>query len=88
MSAIIVVDAFWGDSGKGKLAAYLAERHKAAYSVRAGTGTNAGHSIFFEKGGEIRTHQLPYVTGLNRQTDTRQQSAVAPLDLDIMRSEQ
>ena len=59
MGAIIVVDAFWGDSGKGKVAAYLAQKHRATYSVRAGTGTNAGHSIFFADGSEIRTHQLP-----------------------------
>ena len=59
MSAIIVVDAFWGDSGKGKIAAYFAARHQAAYNARAGTGTNAGHSIYFADGREIRTHQLP-----------------------------
>lgn len=59
MSAIIVVDAFWGDSGKGKIAAYLAARHSAAFCVRAGTGTNAGHSVYFEDKPGIRTHQLP-----------------------------
>ena len=59
MSAIIVVDAFWGDSGKGKVAAFLAQKHQAAYSVRAGIGTNAGHSILFADGSEIRTRQLP-----------------------------
>ncbi len=59
MSAIIVVDAFWGDSGKGKVAAFLAQKHQAAYSVRAGIGTNAGHSILFADGREIRTRQLP-----------------------------
>ena len=59
MSAIIVVDAFWGDSGKGKVAAFLARQHQAAYSVRAGIGTNAGHSILFADGSEIRTRQLP-----------------------------
>ena len=41
MGAIIIVDAFWGDSGKGKVAAYLAQKHRATYSARAGTGTNA-----------------------------------------------
>lgn len=59
MSAIIVVDAFWGDSGKGKVAAFLAQKHQAAYSVRAGVGTNAGHSILFADGNQIRTRQLP-----------------------------
>ncbi len=59
MGAIIVVDAFWGDSGKGKIAAYLADKYRATFSARAGTGTNAGHSIFFADGRQIRTHQLP-----------------------------
>lgn len=58
MSATLVVDAFWGDSGKGKIAAFTALKQEAAFSVRAGTGTNAGHSIYFEDGSEIRTHQL------------------------------
>ncbi len=59
MGAIIIVDAFWGDSGKGKIAAYLAQKNRATFSARAGTGTNAGHSIFFADGRQIRTHQLP-----------------------------
>ena len=58
MCATLVVDALWGDSGKGKIAAYSALKQEAAFCVRAGTGTNAGHSIYFEDGYEIRTHQL------------------------------
>ena len=76
MPAIIVVDAFWGDSGKGKIAAYLAQKHKAAYTVRAGTGTNAGHSIYFENGDAIQTHQLP-CGWLYPQTQLRVGSGVA-----------
>ena len=85
MSAIIVVDAFWGDSGKGKIAAYLASRHRAAYCARAGTGTNAGHSIFFEDGGEIRTHQLP-CGFLCDHTQIRVGSGVA-IDPDLFAAE-
>ena len=58
MCATLVVDAFWGDSGKGKIAAFAALKQEAAFCVRAGIGTNAGHSIYFEDGSEIRTHQL------------------------------
>ena len=58
MCATIVVDALWGDSGKGKISADAALKQKAAFCVRAGTGTNAGHSIYFEDGFQIRTHQL------------------------------
>ena len=76
MSAIIVVDAFWGDSGKGKIAAYLALRHSAACCVRAGTGTNAGHSVYFENKPGIRTHQLP-CGFLSPETQVRVGSGVA-----------
>lgn len=76
MGAIIVVDAFWGDSGKGKMAAYLADKYRAAFSARAGTGTNAGHSIFFADGRQIRTHQLP-CGFLHRDTQIRIGSGVA-----------
>ena len=76
MGAIIVVDAFWGDSGKGKIAAYVAKKHGAAFSARAGTGTNAGHSIFFRDGSSVRTHQLP-CGFLDPRTQVRVGSGVA-----------
>ena len=76
MGATIVVDAFWGDSGKGKISAYLALQQRAAYCVRAGTGTNAGHSLFFADGREIRTHQLP-CGFLDTSTQVRVGSGVA-----------
>ena len=60
MGALVVVDALWGDSGKGKVAAYLSRRENASLCVRAGIGTNAGHSIYLTEGEEpIRTRQLP-----------------------------
>ncbi|MDP6042145.1 MAG: adenylosuccinate synthetase [Candidatus Latescibacteria bacterium] len=76
MPATIVVDALWGDSGKGKIAAYIAQKHHAAFAVRAGTGTNAGHSIHFENGESIRTHQLP-CGWLDPKTQLRIGSGVA-----------
>ena len=81
MSATVVVDAFWGDSGKGKIAAFTALKQEAAFRVRAGTGTNAGHSIYFEDGSEIRTHQL-CCGWLNPRTQLRIGSGVA-LDPEI-----
>ena len=59
MGAIIVVDALWGDSGKGKVAAFLSRREDAALCLRAGIGTNAGHSIYLSEDDVIRTRQLP-----------------------------
>ena len=76
MPATIVVDAFWGDSGKGKIAAYLAQKHQATYAARAGTGTNSGHSVFFEDQTSIITHQLP-CGFLHPQTQIRVGSGVA-----------
>jgi adenylosuccinate synthase len=59
MGAIIVVDALWGDSGKGKVSAYLSRRENASLCVRAGIGTNAGHSLYRTEEDVIRTRQLP-----------------------------
>lgn len=49
MGATIIVDAFWGDAGKGKFCAYLTIEKNIALVVRAGTGTNAGHSFFVDE---------------------------------------
>jgi adenylosuccinate synthase len=59
MGAIIVVDALWGDSGKGKVAAYLSRRENAPLCLRAGIGTNAGHSVYLTDESSVRTRQLP-----------------------------
>lgn len=59
MGATIVVDAFWGDSGKGKIAAFLSQRDNIPLCCRAGIGTNAGHSIFKTEDNLIKTRQLP-----------------------------
>ena len=85
MPATIVFDALWGDSGKGKISAYLALRDKVAFPVRAGTRTNAGHSIYFGDGTEIRTHQLP-CGWLHPDTQLRVRSGLAD-DPDIFISE-
>jgi len=58
MSAVIITDALWGDSGKGKISAYLARAENASYVVRCGTGTNAGHSLYFGKN-LVKLNQLP-----------------------------
>lgn len=59
MGAIVVVDALYGDSGKGKIASYLAGRRGATWCVRGGTGTNAGHSLWLASGQVLKTSQLP-----------------------------
>ncbi|QDP96206.1 hypothetical protein FOE78_10080 [Microlunatus elymi] len=59
MPASVIVDALWGDSGKGKACAYLSRKHDAALAVRAGIGTNAGASVTLESGELIKARQLP-----------------------------
>lgn len=59
MSAIVVVDALWGDSGKGKTCAHLAGRRNVTLNVRAGAGTNAGTSVTLEDGTPVKARQLP-----------------------------
>ena len=49
MGATIIVDAFWGDAGKGKFCAYMTIENKVNLVVRAGTGTNAGHSFYMNE---------------------------------------
>jgi len=58
MGATIVVDAFWGDGGKGKFCAYLAKQLNASLCVRAGTGTNAGHSVYVD-GNLFKSRMVP-----------------------------
>ena len=59
MGAIIIVDAFWGDSGKGKTCAYLARKLDAPLAVRAGVGTNAGATVIVDDNTTIRARQIP-----------------------------
>lgn len=44
----IVVGGHFGDEGKGKIIAYLAEHDKPEIVARAGVGPNAGHTIYKE----------------------------------------
>lgn len=85
MGAFVVVDALWGDSGKGKVAAYLSRREQASWCLRAGIGTNAGHSIYLDDTNVIRTRQLP-MGFLNESTSVAVGSGVA-LDPRIFRKE-
>jgi len=54
----MVVGGFWGDEGKGRIIAYLAEHDNPRLVARAGVGTNAGHSIVFQ-GEVVGVRQIP-----------------------------
>lgn len=57
MVCTVVVDGFFGDTGKGKIVSYLAVADDAAVCARAGVGPNAGHTVV--RGG--RTYKLRMV---------------------------
>jgi adenylosuccinate synthase len=74
MGAIVIVDAFWGDAGKGKFCAFLSKECNASLAVRAGTGTNAGHSIYIN-GNFIKCRMLP-LGWINKNTNVLVSSGV------------
>ncbi len=45
MGCTVVVDGFFGDTGKGKIVSYLAVADDVAVVARAGVGPNAGHTV-------------------------------------------
>jgi adenylosuccinate synthase len=44
----VIVGGFFGDEGKGKVAAYLAMKDKPDICVRGGNGPNAGHTVIHD----------------------------------------
>ena len=55
----VVLGAFFGDEGKGKLIDYLSE--KADVSIRCAGGNNAGHTIKIKEN-NFRFHSHFYLT--------------------------
>jgi adenylosuccinate synthase len=66
MTCTVVVGGFYGDEGKGKLIAYLAQKDKISVAVRGGVGPNAGHT-FAQNGIKYKVRMLPSA-GLNLST--------------------
>jgi len=58
MPCTVVVCGFFGDTGKGKIIAYLSLKDKTAVTARAGVGPNAGHTVVY-KGKEYKMRMLP-----------------------------
>ncbi|PCN51022.1 adenylosuccinate synthetase [Candidatus Geothermarchaeota archaeon ex4572_27] len=54
----VVVDGFFGDTGKGKVISYLSVKDGADVVVRGGVGPNAGHTVVW-KGREYKLRQVP-----------------------------
>jgi len=45
MGCTIIVGGFFGDEGKGKIVAHIAEQDKPSIIARGGVGPNAGHTV-------------------------------------------
>jgi len=58
MPCTVVVCGFFGDTGKGKIIAYLSLKDKIAVTARAGVGPNAGHTVVYE-GKEYKLRMVP-----------------------------
>ncbi len=58
MTLSVICGGFFGDEGKGKVLSYLALKDNPSIVVRAGVGTNAGHTIQF-KGKEYKLRMVP-----------------------------
>jgi adenylosuccinate synthase len=57
MPCTVIVGAFWGDEGKGKIISYLALKDKLDVCVRTGS-VNAAHTVWY-KGNRYALHMVP-----------------------------
>jgi adenylosuccinate synthase len=57
MPCTVIVGAFWGDEGKGKIISYIALKDKLDFCVRTGS-VNAAHTVWIE-GKKYALHMVP-----------------------------
>jgi adenylosuccinate synthase len=57
MPCTVIVGAFWGDEGKGKIISYLTLKDKLDFCVRTGS-VNAAHTVWME-GNRYALHMVP-----------------------------
>ena len=57
MPCTVIVGAFWGDEGKGKIISYLALKDNLDFCVRTGS-VNAAHTVWLE-GNRYALHMVP-----------------------------
>jgi len=57
MPCTVIVGAFWGDEGKGKIISYLALKDRLDFCVRTGS-VNAAHTVWHE-GKKYALHMIP-----------------------------
>jgi len=84
MPCLVIVGGFFGDEGKGKIAAYLANKENPVIAVRGGVGPNAGHTFCYE-GKTYKVRMLPSAA-LNSTTQLLVGAGVL-VDPDILLNE-
>jgi adenylosuccinate synthase len=57
MPCTVIIGAFWGDEGKGKIISYLALKDELDFCVRTGS-VNAAHTVWFD-GNKYALHMVP-----------------------------
>src|SRR5512138_1928791 len=65
MPCSVIVGAFWGDEGKGKIISYLALKDNLDFCVRTGS-VNAAHTVLYQ-GRRFALHMVP-AAFINPQT--------------------
>lgn len=73
----VILDCFWGSSGKGKLTAYLADRHSVTH-VSSSNYPNAGHTAAFEDGTKFVAKAIPTAAILKKTHGLDMQCFISP----------
>lgn len=73
----IILDAFWGSSGKGKTSAWLADRFSVTH-VSSSNFPNAGHTAAFEDGTKFVAKAIPTAAILRKVRGTGMKCFLSP----------
>jgi adenylosuccinate synthase len=73
----IIIDGFWGSSGKGKISTYLADQYNSTF-ISSANYPNAGHSAVFENGVKFVAKAIPTSAILKKVKGTDIQCFLSP----------
>ncbi len=73
----VILDCFWGSSGKGKVSAYLADRFGVS-RISSSNFPNAGHTAAFSDGTKFIAKAIPTAAILRRVNGVRVDAFVSP----------
>lgn len=73
----ILLDAFWGSSGKGKMATWLADKFEVS-RVSSSNFPNAGHSAVFDDGTKFVSKAIPTASVIQKVRNRKMQCYISP----------